>query len=85
MSAILTLADFSYRLVSHHKSSHIGTYQGRILRDEKFNETALALAEEKWKRQSTLGQIIEVVCLSDGIGKDILIEPGKKQYRSISH
>lgn len=58
---------------------HSGTYQGRILGDEKFNETALALAEEKWKRQSTLSQIVDAVCLSYGIGKDILIEPGKKQ------
>ena len=58
---------------------HTGTYEGRILGDEKFSEKALALAEEKRKNRWTLIQIIHAVCLSYGIEQKTLFEPGKKQ------
>ena len=64
---------------AHRYEFHSGTYQGRILGDEKFSEKALTLAEEKWKNRSTLHQIIDAVCLSYGIEQDIFFASGKKQ------
>jgi len=64
---------------AHRHEFHSGTYQGRILGDEKFSENALSLAEEKCKNRRTLRQIIDAVCLSYGIEQEIFFEPGKKQ------
>lgn len=63
----------------HRPEFHTGTYEGRILGDEKFSEKALALAEEKSKNRWTLNQIIHAICLSYGIKQKTLLEPGKRQ------
>ena len=64
---------------AHRHEFHSGTYQGRILGDEKFSEKALTLAEDKRKNRSTLHQIIDAVCLSYGIEQDTFFASGKKQ------
>lgn len=63
----------------HRQEFHCGTQNGIILGDENFAEKAFSLAQKNMRRQFTLTQIIDTVCLSYGITQDILIEPGKKQ------
>ncbi|MBU0673440.1 MAG: transposase, partial [Proteobacteria bacterium] len=58
---------------------HTGIFEGRILGDETFSESALALAEEQRSSRYSLKQIIDTVCLVYGINPELLSEPGKKQ------
>lgn len=58
---------------------HRGTFEGRILGDDRFSEKSLARAEEKYARRLSLGQIVDAVCAGYGIEADVFAEPGKKQ------
>jgi len=64
---------------THRHEFHQGSHDERILGADNFTERALALANQKYKVQTTLSQIIDALCLEYGITASNLSEPGKKR------
>ena len=63
----------------HRVEFHQGSYQGRILGDDRFGEKTLARTAEPLPRPLHLEQIVKAVCDGYGINADLLREPGKQQ------
>ncbi|MFH1020033.1 MAG: transposase [Pseudomonadota bacterium] len=63
----------------HRTDFHRGSFEGRILGDDKFREKSLARAKEKFQCRLSVEQIVAAVCDGCGLNPELLAEPGKRQ------
>jgi len=61
------------------KEFHSGTFEGRILGDDRFSEDVLARAEEMYPVIQDVKQIIGIVCRAYGIDEQTAAAQGKQQ------
>jgi putative transposase len=58
---------------------HCGTCEGRILGDDKFADIVIVLANQQRRKQCSLSEMIDIVCLHYGISETELKAPGKRR------
>ncbi|ACM19400.1 transposase, Y1_Tnp domain-containing [Geotalea daltonii FRC-32] len=58
---------------------HSGTCEGRILGDDCFADKALTRANQHWRREWQLDELIDAICRRYGIAAKELKAPGKKR------
>ena len=63
-----------YQRVFHH-----GTFEGRILGDDRFSENVLAKAEERFCALLNVEQLAQIVCKIYRISEQKILAPGKHQ------
>ena len=61
------------------KEFHSGTFEGRILGDDRFSENVLAMAEEKYAVVQDVKEIVDVVCKAYRINEQAIVAQGKQQ------
>jgi len=63
----------------HRQEFHQGTFEGRILGDDRFSENALSRAEERFPSTLSVEQLITLVCKKYKIDEQAIVAPGKQQ------
>ncbi len=63
----------------HRMEFHRGSFEGRVLGDDRFIEQALQRAEQSFSRPMTISGILDAVCDCYGVGIEDLAAPGKHQ------
>ncbi len=63
----------------HRKEFHRGTYEGRVLGDDRFVEQAFERADQRLFRPMTMGAILDGVCDCYGVDMEALSAPGRQQ------
>jgi len=64
---------------AHRLEFHSGNLEGRLLGDDNFAESALRKAEQQFKRQISMDDIINHVCQQYEINSDDLALPGRQR------
>jgi len=64
---------------AHRGEFYSGTFEGRILGDDSFNEKSLIRAKQRFQSRLTMARLVSAVCEGFGIGPETLAEPGKRQ------
>lgn len=67
------------RSEGHRKEFHRGSFEGRVLGDDRFIEQAFMRAEQSFSRPMSMSTILDAVCDCYGVGIEDLSAPGRHQ------
>jgi hypothetical protein len=63
----------------YRQEFHQGTFEGRILGDDKFSETVLTKARQRFQASAGLNMLVKNVCKVYRLDEESLSAPGKQQ------
>jgi hypothetical protein len=63
----------------HRQEFYQGSFEGRILGDDRFNERVLTRANERYHAPVNVEQLVRIVCKEYRLNKQAIMAPGKHQ------